>query len=107
MKMHKGYPVVEAYVINLTHIIFKCPYHKKKTYVKHGSCGDLTNRLEHRASDCSCKELEGGYFLEVKQTTPRACLGSVNQILKRFQPTLKELWIKQQVEKGTFDVFES
>ena len=80
MKTYKDFPVVKAHVVNMTHIIFKCPYHKKKTFVRHGSCGDLTNRLTHRASDCSCEELKGGYFLEINDTTPRAYLGSVNQI---------------------------
>ena len=106
MKTYKDFPVVKAHVVNMTHIVFKCPYHKKKTFVRHGSCGDLTNRLTHRASDCSCEELKGGYFLEINDTTPRAYLGSVNQILKGDQKILNKIWIKQQVKKGTFDVME-
>lgn len=107
MKTYKGCPVIPAHVVNMSHIIFQCQNHKKKTFVKHGSCGDLTNRLTHRASNCSCEALKDGYYLEIKQNTPRAYLGSINQILKTDQPILHRIWIKQQVKKGTFDIMEN
>jgi len=107
MKLYKNFPIVEAHVVNLNNIIFKCPFHKKKTFHYHGSCGDLTNRRTHRGSHCPSKELKQGYYLEINQKTTRAYLGSINQILKRDQQLLNQLWIQQQNIKGTYDIIEN
>jgi len=93
--MNNKCPVVKAYAVNPTSIWFKCPFHKKNSIHHHGSCGDLTNRLEHRCSHCSCKELENGYYVEIDDNTQRAWIGKSNQVLKRDRDALQRLHEKQ------------
>tara|TARA_R110000765_G_scaffold351236_1_gene441178 strand:- start:3682 stop:3975 length:294 start_codon:yes stop_codon:yes gene_type:complete len=96
MKTFNNFPVVEAYAINTKSIIFICPYTKKRTFHRHGSCGNLRSRMEHRASHSSAPELKGGYYIEINDDTPRAILGCNNQILKRGRKYLNGLLLKQK-----------
>ena len=54
-----------AHSIDRTHITYQCPHcskfqfkngkqrkHPKIVYHRHGSCGDLSNRIEYRQSHC-------------------------------------------------------
>lgn len=56
------FPIFEAFKVDSNHIYYKCPtcftkykkdgtpYSSAKPVVhKHGSCGDLSNRIEHRS----------------------------------------------------------
>ncbi len=90
-----GFPVLEAYAIDSTHIYLKNPYSKKITYHLHGSCGDLTNRYEHRGS-----HMEGfdNYYIQITDNTIRGSMRN-KRVLKGSQPKLERLWLKQQKDK--------
>tara|TARA_R110001592_G_scaffold184578_6_gene428356 strand:+ start:1107 stop:1427 length:321 start_codon:yes stop_codon:yes gene_type:complete len=91
-----GCPIVPAYAVDMTHIYFKCPYSKKLTFHLHGSCGDLTNRLEHRGSH---SKYFNNYYLNITDDTIRANVRRSGYILKRSIPFLKKMWDKQILKK--------
>ena len=97
MKTFNDFPVVEAYAVNTKSIIFICPFTNKVH--SHGSCGDLTNRLEHRGSHSTAPELKRGYYIEINDNTARARLGRKGQILKRSLKLLNRIHAKQKAEK--------
>ena len=71
---------IHAYAINDIHIIIKCPHHKKTTYHRHGSCGDLYNRTESRGSHCDKCDYD---TIVIDDETLRCDLGRSGQPLKR------------------------
>tara|TARA_R110000787_G_scaffold56065_1_gene129073 strand:- start:130 stop:393 length:264 start_codon:yes stop_codon:yes gene_type:complete len=71
---------IHAFSINNVHITIKCPHHKKKTFHRHGSCGDISNREEPRCSHCT----ECNYNnVIIDDQTLRCDLGKRGQPLKR------------------------
>ena len=74
---------IHAYAINDTHIIVKCLHSKerrKRPYHRHGSCGELHNRVEHRVPHCDkCNY----YSIVIDDDTLRCDLGKSGQPLKR------------------------
>jgi hypothetical protein len=71
---------IHAYAINDVHIVIKCPHHKKKTFHRHGSCGDLHNRTEDRVSHCDQCNYD---TIVIDDDTLRCDLGRSGQPLKR------------------------
>ncbi len=89
-----GFPVLEAYAIDNTHIYLKCPY-SKSTYHLHGSCGDLTNRYEHRGSH---SKFFDNYYIHITDNTIRGSMRN-KRVLKRSMKTMNKLWLKQKKDK--------
>lgn len=85
---------IHAKAIDDTHIVFKCPHHRRVTYHRHGSCGDLTNRITHRSSHC---EHLGDYHLIIDDETIRGTIRN-NRVLRRSLGPMDKLYCKQ-VEK--------
>ena len=74
---------VNAYCINDTHIVIKCPNPKKCLRSKfhyHGSCGELHNRVESRVSHCQIIDYDE---IEITNHTLRCDLGKTGKPLKR------------------------
>ena len=89
---------VPAYCVNDTHIIIKCPNPKKclkSKFHRHGSCGELHNRIESRCSHCSIIDY---HEIEINDDTLRCDLGKTGKPLKRsFR---KYLNMKKGVDKN-------
>jgi|TARA_R110000803_G_scaffold73109_2_gene136865 hypothetical protein len=88
-------PTLEAYVVNDTHIIVPCPFHRGKKYHIHGSSGRLLNCKTHRSSHCVPGAYPKGYYIKVTDRTERAYIGKSNQILKRGYQELQDLYAEQ------------
>ncbi len=71
---------IQAFAVNDVHITIKCPHHKKKTFHRHGSCGDLSNREEDRCSHCDKCDYN---TVVINDETLRCDLGRSNQPLKK------------------------
>ena len=90
------HPVFEAYAVNDQHIYFKCPFHRGKVVIKHGSEGNLTNRIEHRGTHCNCNETKKGYYIKITDNTHRAYIGKSQQVLKTGREWLENKYELQK-----------
>lgn len=74
---------VKAFCINDVHIVVKCPNPKKcmkYKFHRHGSCGELHNRIESRCSHCKIINYDE---IEINDDTLRCDLGKTGKPLKR------------------------
>ena len=82
---------VHAFAVDDVHITVCCPHHRRKTFHRHGSCGNLLNREEHRSSHC---EHMGDYTIVIDDDTIRGTVRN-NRILKRSCKILDKVHAKQ------------
>ena len=86
--------VFDCYALNTKNIYFECPFHSTFTLHIHGSEFDLRSRMVERSSHCSFKGFRK-YYIEINEKTPRAYLGTKDQILKRGRKELEDILCQQ------------
>ena len=81
--MNSDNSTIHAYAINDVHIIVKCPCKKecyKRPYHRHGSSGNLSNRVESRCSHCLVCNYD---TIIIDDDTLRCDIGKSGKPLKR------------------------
>lgn len=91
-------PTIHADYVDDIHIGFKCNDYRKVIWHRHGSCGNLLNRLTHRSSHhLDSNKYPHGYYLCIDDDTIRGTFRN-NRLLKRSVKKMDKLFTKQLLD---------
>lgn len=85
---------IHASSVDDTHIVFKCPCPKKcrTKFHRHGSEGNLLNRMTHRSSHCKNYD---DYYLVIDGDTLRATQNNNGYVYKKSMKLYNKIYMRQ------------
>ena len=90
--------LASGWYVDDIHIGFKCNDYRKVIWHRHGSCGNLLNRLTHRSSHhLDSNKYPHGYYLCIDDDTIRGTFRN-NRLLKRSVKKMDKLFTKQLLD---------